>query len=72
MAEAVAQLKQAQQLTESLKEAANVAKAELADLQTQKVLLSETLNELQQSALLVSSPEGIAHTSPKSIQFFIR
>ncbi|WP_265498086.1 type VI secretion system Vgr family protein [Providencia rustigianii] len=68
MAEAVAQLKQAQQLTESLKEAANVAKAELADLQTQKVLLSETLNELQQSALLVSSPEGIAHTSPKSIQ----
>ncbi|SPY77921.1 type VI secretion system Vgr family protein [Providencia rustigianii] len=69
MAEAVAQLKQAQQLTESLKEAANVAKAELADLQTQKVLLSETLNELQQSALLVSSPEGIAHTSPKSIQF---
>ncbi|MTC59443.1 type VI secretion system tip protein VgrG, partial [Providencia rustigianii] len=68
MAEAVAQLKQAQQLTESLKEAANVAKAELADLQTQKVLLSETLNELQQSALLISSPEGIAHTSPKSIQ----
>ncbi|ELY3858370.1 type VI secretion system tip protein VgrG [Providencia rettgeri] len=68
MEEAVAQLKQAQQLTESLKEAANVAKAELADLQTQKELLSETLNELQQSALLVSSPEGIAQTTPKSIQ----
>lgn len=68
MEEAVAQLKQAQQLTESLKEAANVAKAELADLQTQKILLSDTLHELKQSALLVSSPEGIAHTSPKSIQ----
>ncbi|MEZ2896205.1 type VI secretion system Vgr family protein [Providencia rettgeri] len=68
MEEAIAQLKQAQQLTESLKEAANVAKAELADLQTQKELLSETLNELQQSALLVSSPEGIAQTTPKSIQ----
>ncbi|EMS1063071.1 type VI secretion system tip protein VgrG [Providencia stuartii] len=68
MEAAVAQLKQAQQLTESLKEAANVAKAELADLQTQKDLLSETLNELKQSALLVSSPAGIAHTSPKSIQ----
>ncbi|MBN6350304.1 type VI secretion system tip protein VgrG [Providencia alcalifaciens] len=68
MEEAVAQLKQAQQLTESLKEAANVAKAELADLQTQKELLSETLNEFQQSALLVSSPEGIAQTTPKSIQ----
>ncbi|WP_272520238.1 type VI secretion system Vgr family protein [Providencia sp. PROV223] len=68
MEEAVAQLKQAQQLTESLKEAANVAKAELADLQTQKEFLSETLNELQQSALLVSSPEGIAQTTPKSIQ----
>ncbi|MEQ5203614.1 type VI secretion system tip protein VgrG [Providencia rettgeri] len=68
MKEAIAQLKQAQKLTESLKEAANVAKAELADLQTQKELLSETLNELQQSALLVSSPEGIAQTTPKSIQ----
>ncbi|WP_353243722.1 type VI secretion system tip protein VgrG [Providencia sp.] len=68
MEEAIAQLKQAQQLTESLKEAANVAKAELADLQTQKDLLSETLNELKQAALLISSPEGIAHTSPKSIQ----
>lgn len=68
MEEAVAQLKQAQQLTESLKEAAKIAKAELADLQTQKVLLSDTLHELKQSALLVSSPEGIAHTSPKSIQ----
>ncbi|MGO2335863.1 type VI secretion system Vgr family protein [Providencia sp.] len=68
MEQAIAQLKQAQQLTESLKEAANVAKAELADLQTQNTLLSETLNELKQSALLVSSPEGIAHTSPKSIQ----
>lgn len=68
MEEAVAQLKQAQQLTESLKEAANVAKAELADLQTQKDLLSDTLHELKQSALLVSSPDGIAHTSPKSIQ----
>ncbi|MBG5917771.1 type VI secretion system Vgr family protein [Providencia stuartii] len=68
MGEAIAQLKQAQQLTESLKEAANVAKAELADLQAQKDLLSETLNELKQSALLVSSPAGIAHTTPKSIQ----
>ncbi|MTB45049.1 type VI secretion system Vgr family protein [Providencia sp. wls1950] len=68
MEEAVAQLKQAQQLTESLKEAAKIAKAELADLQTQKILLSDTLHELKQSALLVSSPEGIAHTSPKSIQ----
>ncbi len=68
MEEAIAQLKQAQKLTESLKEAANVAKAELADLKTQKELLSETLNELQQSALLVSSPEGIAQTTPKSIQ----
>lgn len=69
MDEAIAQLKQAQQLTESLKEAANVAKAELADLQTQTTLLDETLNALKQSALLISAPEGIAHTSPKSIQF---
>ncbi|EKT64475.1 DUF2345 domain-containing protein, partial [Providencia burhodogranariea] len=69
MSEAIAQLKQAQQLAGSLKEAADIAKAELADLQTQKDLLSETLNELKQSALLISSPEGIANSSPKSIQF---
>nr|WP_314265439.1 type VI secretion system tip protein VgrG [uncultured Moellerella sp.] len=68
MGEAIAQLKQAQQLADSLKEAANVAKAELADLQTQKELLSETLNELKQSALLISAPAGIAGCSPKSIQ----
>ena len=55
-------------LTSREVEKAKIAKAELADLQTQKILLSDTLHELKQSALLVSSPEGIAHTSPKSIQ----
>lgn len=68
MENAIDQLTQAQQLTRSLKEAANLAKAELADLQTQQELLSETFNELKQSAVLISSPHGIAQSSAKSIQ----
>ncbi|MEI6927944.1 DUF2345 domain-containing protein, partial [Klebsiella pneumoniae] len=47
---------------------AEVAKSELADLQTQKTLLSETLTELKKSALLLSAPAGIAQVTPKSLQ----
>lgn len=68
MAGAIGQLQQALNLTESLRSAAEVAKAELADLQTQKVLLSETLTELKQAALLLSAPAGIAQTTAKSVQ----
>ncbi|WP_323840937.1 DUF2345 domain-containing protein, partial [Photorhabdus africana] len=49
--------------------AAETAKAELADLQQQKTLLSDTLTELRKSALLLSAPEGIAQTTAKSLQF---
>lgn len=68
MVGAIGQLQQALNLTESLRSAAEVAKAELADLQTQKVLLSETLTELKQAALLLSAPAGIAQTTAKSVQ----
>ncbi|EPN1638513.1 type VI secretion system Vgr family protein [Cronobacter sakazakii] len=68
MSEALSQLQQAKSLAESLSSAAEVAKAELADLQTQKVLLSETLTELKKSALLLLAPEGIAQVTPKSLQ----
>ncbi|ROP48476.1 type VI secretion system secreted protein VgrG, partial [Enterobacter sp. BIGb0383] len=61
------QLQQAQRLTESLRGAAEVAKAELADLQKQKALLSDVLTELKQSALLLSAPAGIAQSTPKSV-----
>ncbi len=43
-------------LVEALHSAAEVAKSELADSQTQKTLLSETLTELKKSALLFSAP----------------
>lgn len=68
MQEALSQLQQAQSLTESLSSAAETAKAELADLQEQKKLLSDTLSELKQAALLLSAPAGIAQVTPKSLQ----
>uniref|UniRef100_UPI002B40EF2D DUF2345 domain-containing protein n=4 Tax=Photorhabdus TaxID=29487 RepID=UPI002B40EF2D len=69
MSAAISQLQQAQALTEALRGAAETAKAELADLQQQKTLLSDTLTELRKSALLLSAPEGIAQTTAKSLQF---
>lgn len=68
MSAALSQLQQAQSLAESLSSAAETAKAELADLQTQKALLSDTLSELKKSALLLSAPEGIAQVTPKTLQ----
>ena len=68
MQAALGELQQAQSLTEALRSAAEVAKAELADLQTQKALLSDALSELKQSALLLSAPAGIAQTTAKSLQ----
>ena len=68
MGAAIGQLQQALSLTETLRVAAEAAKAELADLQTQKGLLIDTLTELKQAALLLSSPAGIAQITPKSLQ----
>ena len=68
MQAAISELQQAQRLTESLRSAAETAKAELADLQTQKTLLSDALTELKQSALLLSAPAGIAQATAKSLQ----
>lgn len=62
------QLKQASDLTEALKNAAETARAELADIRAQKALLQDTLTELKQAALLFSAPEGIAAGTPKHIQ----
>ncbi len=68
MTDALAQLREAQFLVEALCSATEVAKAELADLQTQKVMMSEALEELKKSAMLLSAPEGIAQVTPKSLQ----
>ncbi|MBK0090701.1 DUF2345 domain-containing protein [Erwinia sp. S59] len=68
MQDALSELQKAQQLTESLRSAAEMAKAELADLQTQKSLLSDAITELKQSALLLSAPGAIAQATTKSLQ----
>lgn len=68
MRDAVNELYKAQQLTASLRSAAETATAELADLQTQKSLLSDALTELKQAALLLSAPAGIAQATAKSLQ----
>ncbi|KKC63960.1 type IV secretion protein Rhs [Citrobacter amalonaticus] len=68
MGAALSQLQQALNQVEALSCAVETAKAELADIQTQKALLQQTLTDLQQSALLLSAPEGIAQSTPKSVQ----
>ena len=65
---ALGTLNQAQGLAKSLSEAVASAQAELAQIQVQKTLLECSLKNLQQSALLMSAPGGIAQVSPQSIQ----
>lgn len=65
---ALGALNQAQQLAKSLSDAVATAQAELAQIQAQKTLLGSSLKDLQQSALLMSAPDGIAQVSPQSIQ----
>lgn len=66
--EAQQQLEDALHLVSSLKEAAEIAKAELADLAAQQKLLSQSIDEMKQAAMVLSSPMGIALTSPKTVQ----
>ncbi|RMA86581.1 MULTISPECIES: type VI secretion system Vgr family protein [Enterobacter] len=65
---ALGTLNQAQQLAKSLSDAVATAQAELAQIQAQKTLLESSIKDLQQSALLISAPDGIAQVSPQSIQ----
>lgn len=55
MREAKQQLDDALNLVSSLREAAEVAKAELADLKAQQTLLTQSIDKLQQAALLLSA-----------------
>lgn len=68
MQAAVCELEAAIQEASSLRAAAEMAKAELADVQKQTDLLNSTLKNLQQQALLLSAPSGIAQVTPSSIQ----
>lgn len=68
MEPALKELEAAMQEAASLRTAAEQAKAELADVQKQTELLNNTLKDLQQQALLLSAPSGIAQVTPASIQ----
>lgn len=68
MQAALKELEAARQTTEGLLHAAEAAKAELADLSNQTALMNETLKNLQQKALLLSAPSGIAQITPASLQ----
>jgi len=68
MHSAVSELEAAIAEASSLRAAAEMAKAELADVQKQTDLLNGTLKNLQQQALLLSAPSGIAQVTPASIQ----
>lgn len=68
MQAAMDSLQQAQGLAKSLSDAVQTAKAELAQIAAQKTLMESAMKDLQQSALLLSAPAGIAQVSPQSIQ----
>jgi type VI secretion system secreted protein VgrG len=68
MEAALRELEAARQEAASLRTAAEQAKAELADVQKQTALLNDTLKDLQQQALLLSAPSGIAQVTPASLQ----
>ena len=68
MQAALSQLQQALSQAQALSSAVEEAKAELADIQSQKDLLAESLTELKKSALLLSAPAGIAQATPASLQ----
>ncbi|EML2224171.1 type VI secretion system tip protein VgrG [Klebsiella aerogenes] len=61
-------LQAALQDVEGIRAAAEKAKAELTDIEKQKQLLTETLAELKQQALLLSAPAGIAQVTPATMQ----
>jgi type VI secretion system secreted protein VgrG len=68
MDSALKELEAAYQEAVSLRTAAEQAKAELTDVQKQTELLNNTLKDLQQQALLLSAPSGIAQVTPASVQ----
>ncbi|KEY59312.1 type VI secretion system Vgr family protein [Serratia sp. DD3] len=68
MQSALEELEAARQEAAGLRTAAEMAKAELADVQKQTALLNDTLKDLQQRALLLSAPAGIAQVTPSSLQ----
>ncbi|MDB6375107.1 type VI secretion system Vgr family protein [Photorhabdus bodei] len=68
MQAALSELDAALQTAAGLRYAAEAAKAELADIEAQTAFMDHTLKELQQRALLLSAPSGIAQVTPGNLQ----
>ncbi|RAX07459.1 type VI secretion system Vgr family protein [Photorhabdus bodei] len=68
MQAALSELDAALQTAAGLRYAAEAAKAELADIEAQTAFMDHSLKELQQRALLLSAPSGIAQVTPGNLQ----
>lgn len=66
--EAIANLQGALQIAQQLAESAQTAQAVPVDVEDQEQQLNEVYTDLQSAGILANAPEGIALTSPKSIQ----
>ncbi|MDR3428739.1 type VI secretion system tip protein VgrG [Silvimonas sp.] len=68
MQPALEQLQRALQQAQALSEANGVAEADLLDVSTQQTQMDSVLKALQDAAILLSAPAGIAAVTPKSLQ----
>ncbi|MEZ0604703.1 type VI secretion system Vgr family protein [Paraburkholderia sp. IW21] len=67
MAEAMQQFQTLQIQAQGLADLANTAKAEIADLKAEDEWLKNSVNELKQAVMLLSSPRGIAASTPDRV-----
>ena len=68
MQAALTQLQAALAETQSLRDLAQRATAELTDVKAQQAQLENAFKDLQKAVILLSAPEGIGAVTPKSIQ----
>lgn len=67
MREAISQLENALSIARSLSDAAEIAEALPADIQSQK-LLTDALTDLTKPGILLNAPEGVSITSPQAVR----
>ena len=67
MAEAMKQFQTLQVQAQGLADQANTAKAEIADLKAENEWLKNSVNELKEAVVLLSSPKGVAVSTPDRV-----
>jgi type VI secretion system secreted protein VgrG len=67
MAEAMRQFQTVQLQAQGLADLANTAKAEIADLKAENEWLKTSVSELKEAVILLSSPKGIAVSTPDRV-----